>query len=131
MEELVGVSEFPFTIANISIGGEEAESQLAEFLKWLDPLTQPVSIEEESQGELQTFLNPLAEIDFVTVDPSPLDCELSNALPTREESLRSRLLRTQLKRSYGHAGLWDHEGGCTPQSHSPGRLKVDGPSEVS
>jgi hypothetical protein len=76
-------------------------------------------------------LKSLTDIDFVTVDhPSPSDCEPSNVLPTREERLRSRLRRTQLKRTYDHAGLWDGDG-CTVQSQSPGRSKVDRPSEVS
>lgn len=128
-EELVGDSELPFSLANISVGGE-AKNQLAELLKWLDSLTQPVSIEEESQRKLQVFLKSLTTIDFVTVDPSPSDCEPSNVLPTREERLRSRLRRTQLKRTYDHAGLWDGDG-CAVQSHSPGRSKFDSLSEVS
>jgi len=40
------------------------------------------------------------------------------------------LRRTQLKRTYDHAGLWDGDG-YTVQSQSPGRSKVDSPSEVS
>src|SRR6267154_1772181 len=52
VEELVGDSELPFSLANISVGGE-AKNQLADFLKWLDSMTQPVSIEEESQRKLQ------------------------------------------------------------------------------
>ena len=129
VEELVGDSELPFSLANISFAGE-AESQLAELLKWLDSFIQPVSIEEGSQRRLQVFLKSLTDIDFDTVDPSPFDCELSNVLPTREERLRSRLRGTQLKRTHDHAGLWDGDS-YTVQSHSPGRSKVDGPSEVS
>ncbi|KAF8499225.1 hypothetical protein F5888DRAFT_1688664 [Russula emetica] len=127
VEELVGDSELSFSLANISVGGE-AKSQLAELLKWLGSLTQPVSIEEETQRKLQVFLKSLTDIDSVTVDPSPSDCELSNVLPTREERLRSMLRRTQLKRTYDHAGLWDGDG-CTVQSQSPGRSKVDSPLE--
>jgi hypothetical protein len=129
VEELIGDPELPFSLANISVGGE-AKRQLAELLKWLDSLTQPVSIEEESQRKPQVFLKSLTDIDFVTADPSPSDCEPSNVLPTREERLRSRLRRTQLKRTYDHAGLWDGDG-CTVQSQSPGRSKVNSPSEVS
>jgi hypothetical protein len=129
VEELVGDSELPFSLANISVGGE-AKNQLAELLKWLDFLTQPVSIEEESQRKLQVFLKSLTDIEFVTVNPSPSDCELSIVLPTREERLRSRLRRAQLKRTYDHAVLWDGDG-CTVQSQSPGRSKPDSPSEVS
>jgi hypothetical protein len=129
VEELVGDSELPFSLANISVGGE-AKSQLTELLRWLDSLTQPASIEEESRRKLQVFLKSLTDIGFVTVDPSQSDCELSNVLPTREERLRSRLRRTQLKRTYDHAGLWDGDG-YTVQSQSPGRSKLDCPSEVS
>ena len=129
VEELVGDSELPLSLANISVGGE-AKTQLAELLKWLDFLMQPVSLEEESQRKLQVFLKFMTRIDLVTVDPSPSDGELSNALPTREERLRSRSRRAQLKRTYDHAGLWD-EDGCTVQSQSPGRSKPDSPSEVS
>ena len=129
VEELVGDPELPFSLANTSVGGE-AKSQLAELLRWLDSLTQPVSIEEETRRKLQVVLKSLTDIDFVTVDPNQSDCELSNVLPTREERLRSRLRRTQLKRTYDHAGLWDGDV-CTVQSHSPGRSKLDSPSEVS
>jgi hypothetical protein len=129
VEELVGDSELPFSLANISVAGK-AESQLAELLKWLDSFMQPVSIEEGSQRRLQVVLMPLTDIDFDTVDPSSFECELSNVLPTREERLRSRLRRTQLKRTHDHAGLWDGDG-CTVQSQSPGRSKADSPSEVS
>ena len=93
-------------------------------------MTQPVSIEDESRRNLQVFLKFLTDIDFVTVDPGPSDCELSNVLLTREERLRSTLRRAQLKRTYDHAGLWDGDG-CTVPSQSPGRSKVDNPSEVS
>jgi hypothetical protein len=128
VEELVGVPELHNFLANISVDGVEAKSQLAELLKWLDPLTQPVSIEEESQGKLKAFLRPLANSDFV---PNPPDCELSSVLPTRAERLRSRLLpRTQLERTYEHARQWDGRG-CIAQSQSLGRSKVDSPSEVS
>jgi hypothetical protein len=130
VEELVGDSELPFPLGNISVSGRTKNQLLAELLKWLDSLTQPISIEEENQRKLQVFLKSLTDIDFVTVDPSPSDCELSNALPTREERLRSRLRRTQLKRTYDHAGLRDGDG-CTVQSQSPGRSNVDSPSEVS
>lgn len=130
VEELVGDSEFPFSLASILVGGEEAKSQLNEVLKWLDSLIQPVSIEEESQRELQMFLKSITDIDSITVNPSPPDCEFSNVLLTREERLRSRLRRTQLKRTYDHAGLWDGDG-CAVLSQSPGRSKVDSPSEVS
>jgi hypothetical protein len=128
VEELVGDSELPFSLANISVGGE-VKNQLAELLKWLDSLTQPVFIEEESQRRLQVFLKSLTDIYFVTVDSSPSDCEPSNVLPTREERRRSRLRRTQLKRTYDHAGLWDGDG-CAVQSHSPGRSKLGSRSEV-
>lgn len=132
VEELVGDSELPFSLVNISAGGDEAKSQLDELLEWLDSLTQPVSIEEESQRKLQVFLKSLTDINFVAVDPSPSDCELSNVLPTREERIRSRLRRTQLKRTYDHAGLWDRDGnGCTVLSRNPGRSNVDRTSEVS
>jgi len=129
VEELVGVSELPLSLANISNDGEEAKSQLAELLEWLDSLTHLDSI-EESQGMHHVFLKSLANIDFVIVDPSSSDCELSNVLPTREERLRSRLTRTQLKRTYDHAELWDGDG-CTIQSQNRGRSRVDGSSEVS
>lgn len=129
VEELVGDSELPFSLANISVAGE-AGSQLAELLKWLDSFIQPVSIEEGRQRRLQVFLKSLTDIDFDTVDPSPFDCELSNVLPTREDMLRSRSRRTQLKRTHDNAGLWDGDG-YTVQSQSPGRSKVDSPSEVS
>jgi hypothetical protein len=128
VEELVGDSELPFSLANISVSGE-AKNQLAELLKWLDSLTQPVSIEEESQRKLQVFLKSLSDIDFVTIDPSPSNCELSNELPTREERHRSRLRRTQLKRTYDQVGQWDGDG-CTVHSQSPGRSKLGSPSEV-
>lgn len=129
VDELVGDSELPFSLANISVG-VEAKSQLTELFKWLDSLTRPVSIEEESQRSLQVFLKSLTDIGFVTVDPSPSDGELLNVLSTREERLRSRLRRTQLKRTYDHAGLWDGDG-CIAQAQSPGRSKVDSPPEVS
>ena len=129
VEELVGDSELSFSLANISVGGE-VKNQLAKLLKWLDFLMQPVSLEEESQRKLQVFLKFMTRIDLVTVDPSPSDGELSNALPTREERLRSRLRRTELKRTYDHAGLWDGDG-CTVHSQSPRRSKPDSPSEVS
>lgn len=129
IEELVGDSELPFSLANISVSGE-ARSQLAELLKWLDSLSQPVSIEEESQRKFQVLLKSLTDTDFVTVDPGPSDCELSNVLPTREERLKSRLRRTQLKRTYDYAGLWDGDS-YTVQPQNPGRSKVVGPSEVS
>ena len=129
VDELVGDSELSFSLANISVGGE-AKSQLAELLKWLDSLTQPVSIEEEIQRKPQVVLKSLTDINFITVDPSPSDCQLSNALPTREERLRSRMRRTQLKRTYDYAGLWDGDD-CTVLSQSAGRSIVDSPSEVS
>ena len=124
VEELVGDSELPFSLADISVGGE-----VAGLLKRLDSLTQPVSIEEESQRRLQVFLKSLTDIDLVT-DPSSSDCGFSNVLPTREERLRSRLRRTQLKRTYDLAGLWDGDG-CFIQSQSLGRSKADSHSEVS
>ncbi len=129
VEELVGDSELPFSLSNISVGGE-AKSQLAERFKWLDFLTQPVSIEHESQRKLQVYLRSLTDIDFVTVDPGPSDWELSNVLPTREERITSTLRRTQLKRTYDHAGLCEGDG-CTVQPQSPRRSKVDNTSEVS
>jgi hypothetical protein len=128
VEELIGDSELPFPLANISVGGE-ARSQLAELLKWLDSLTQCVSVEEESQRKLQVLLKSLT-VDIVTVDPSLSYCELSNVLPTREERLNSRLRRTQLKRTYDHAALWDGDS-CTVESQSPGRSKLESSSEVS
>jgi len=73
VEELVGDSELPFSLANISVAGE-AESQLAELHKWLDSFMQPVSIEEGSQRWLQVFLKSLTDIDFDAVDPGPFDC---------------------------------------------------------
>ena len=125
VEELVGVSEL-----NIFVDGEEAGSRLAELFNWLGFLTDPISIEEESRGKLQASLKSLTDFDFVTMVPNPQDCELSNVLPTRAERLRSRLLpRTQLKRTYDHAGQWDG-GGCTAQLQNPERSKVDSPSEV-
>lgn len=130
VEELVGDLELPFSLANVFVAGEEAKNQLNELLNWLDSLAQSVSIEEEGQRKLQVFLKSLTDIDSITVDPSPLDCEFSNVLPTREERLRSRLRRAQLKRTYDHTGLWDRDG-CAVLLQSPGRSKVDSPSEVS
>jgi hypothetical protein len=130
VEELVGVSELHYFLANISLDGDDAKSQLVELLSGLDSLTQPVSIEEESPRKLQAVSRSLANFDFATVVPNPPDYELSNVLPTRAERLRSRLLpRTQLDRAYEHAGQWDG-GGCTAQSQSLGRSKADSPSEV-
>ena len=129
LEELIGDSALSFLLANIFVDRQD-KSQLAELLKWLDSLAQSVSIEEENQRKLQVFLKPLTDIDFVTVDPSLSDCELSNVLSTREEKLGSKLRRTQLKRTYDHAGLWDGDG-CTVQLQSPGRSNIDSPSEVS
>jgi hypothetical protein len=130
VEELVGVSEFHHFLANISVDGDGTKSQLVELLNWLDSLTHPVSIEEESPGRLQAVLTSLTNFDFLTVVPNAPDCELSNVLPTRTERLRSRLLlRTQSNRTYEHAGQWDG-GGCAAQSQSPGQSKADSLSEV-
>lgn len=124
VEELVGVSK-----VHHSVVGEEAKNQLAELLKWLNCVAQPISV-EESRGESWVLLESIPNSDFVTVVPDPPDCEVSNVLPTRAERLRSRLpLRNQLKIAYGRAGRCD-EGDCTTQSQSLGRSKVDGLSEV-
>lgn len=121
VEELVGVSDVHY-----SVNGEEAKSQLEELLKWLNSLTQP--IEEECRGKFQAFLK-FTHVDFII--PDPLDCELSNVLPTRAERLSTRLLpRSQLKRTYSRAGQCD-EDDCGVQSQSLGQSKVDSPSEVS
>lgn len=125
VEELVGVPDVHY-----SVDGEEAKSQLAELLKWLNSLIQPIVVEEECRGKFQAFLK-FTNVDFVTVIPDPLDCELSNVLPTRAERLSSRLLpRSQLKRTYSRAGQWD-EDDCSAQSQSLGQSKADSPSEVS
>lgn len=125
VEELVGVSK-----VHHSVVGEEAKNQLAELLKWLNCVAQPISVEEESRGESWVPLEFIPNFDFVIVVPDPPDCEVSNVLPTRAERLRSRLpLRNQLKIACGRAGQCD-EGDCTTQSQSLGRSKVDGLSEV-
>jgi hypothetical protein len=126
VEELVGVSEVHYSVV-----GEEAKNRLAELLKWLNYVSQSISVEEESRGlgEPRMLLEP--NFHSATVVPDPPDCEVSNVLPTRAERLRYRLLpRNQLKIAYGCAGQWD-EGDCTTQPQSLGRLKVDSPLEVS
>jgi hypothetical protein len=125
VEELVGVSEVHYSVV-----GEDAKNQLAELLKWLNYVAQPISVEEESRGlrEPHVLLESIPNFHSVTVVPDPPDCEVSNVLPTRAERLRSRLPpRNQWKIAYGCAEQWD-EGDFTTHFRRP---KVDSPSEVS
>ena len=126
LEELVGVSEH--TLAISSADGEEARAGLSALLKSLDPLTHPVSIEEEDQRKLQVYLKYTANLHFVIDHLSPLG--VSNVLLTRAERHRSGVLPgSRLETNYGHAGRWNG-GDCAAQSQGGERLDVDHPSEV-
>jgi hypothetical protein len=127
LEELVGVSEHTFAIS--CVDGEEAKVGLSALLKSLDPLTYPVSIEEEDQRKLKVYLEYYpANLHFVIDHLSPLD--VSNVLLTRAERHRSGVLPgSRLETDHGHAGRWNG-GDCAAQSQGGERLDLDHPSEV-
>jgi hypothetical protein len=128
--ELVGVSDVH--ILTIScVDGEEARAKLGALLKSLDPLTHAISIKEEEQRKLQTYLKSPANLHFVTDHLSPLDGEISNVLPTRAERHESgMLLGSCSETDYSHAGRLANGDDCAAQSQGPEHLNPGHPSEV-
>jgi hypothetical protein len=87
-----------------------------------------ISIEEEDQRKLQTYLKSPPNFDFVT--DRHLDCGISNVLLTRAERHMSRMmLGSHLETDYDHALQWDG-GSRAIQSQDPERPKADDLSEV-
>lgn len=87
-----------------------------------------ISIGEEDQRKLQTYLKAPPNFDFVT--DLHLDCGTSNVLLTRAERHMSRMMfGSRLETDYDHALQWD---GCSRaiQSQDPDRSKAGDPSEV-
>jgi len=128
-EELLGVSDFNCFLANNYADGEEAKTQLAGRLKQLDPLTRPISVEEEVQLELRAVLKSPKNLGSNTDGFSPLG--VSNVLLTRAERHKSGLLsRTHLNADCDNGTKWDR-GSCSAQPQSPERMTIDSPAEVS
>jgi hypothetical protein len=127
--ELVGVSDV-HTLTISCVDGEEARAELGALLKSLDPLTHAISIEEEEQRKLQTYLKSPANLHFVIDHLSPLDGGISNVLPTRAERHESGMLPgSRSETDYGHAGRLNGDD-CAAQSQGPEHLNPGHPSEV-
>jgi hypothetical protein len=130
LEELVGASELHYLFTNFYGDLGESNAQLAEFFNQLDPLTHPISIEEENQRMLGVISSTLPKLNSIAVDLGSLDCRNTNVLLTRAERHRSKSLRKPLlERVSGRAGRSDG-GDCTAQSQTSELSIVDRPSEV-
>jgi len=130
-EELLGVSDFNCFLANNYAGGEEAKTQPAGRLKQLNPLTRPISVEEEDQLVLRAVLKSPKNLGSNTDGFSPLNCGVSNVLLTRAERHKSWLpSRTHLDADCDNGTKWDR-GSCSAQPQNPERMTIDSPSEVS
>ncbi|KAI9513116.1 hypothetical protein F5148DRAFT_1158884 [Russula earlei] len=124
LEELLGTSELNYCPENIYVDGEEeAKTQLATLMKWLEPLIRPVSIEED-QRKLLAFLKFPTNLDHVTNDT--FDYGTSNVLLTRAERHRSSLPSGTCFQ--GDCEKWERSGRI-PKPQSPERSKPDNPLE--
>jgi hypothetical protein len=130
LEELVGASELHYVFANIYGDHEEINAQLTEFFNELDPLTHPISIEEENQRMLQEISSTLPKLIPIAVDLGSLDCGNANVLLTRAERHRSKSLREPLLERVSGREVRSDGGDCTAQSQTAERSIVDRPSEV-
>ena len=129
LEELVGVSEHHYFPAIIYGDLDGSRAQLTELLNRLDPLTRPITIEEENQRMLRAISRTPPKLNSVTVDPGSFNYGNTDVLLTRAERHRSRsLYGPLLERVSGHAVRLDC--GCTAQSPTSEKSIVDCPSEV-
>ena len=130
LEELVGVSDFDYFLANSCFNTEEDKSLPTDLLNVLRPLTLPASIEEENQRGMKVILCAAAESYPSTINHDSMDGSDTNVLLTRAERRQSMSRRKpHLERDLRHTVQCDAST-CSTQSHISENVTVSGLSEV-